>query len=87
MSDDLPFYSPDRKPATPKRVPLPREPVWTVRKNHQTWTCELLDHGTWGTEAQILIDGDLLIGRRFESRPLALLWAERERPLTASNQT
>jgi hypothetical protein len=31
---------------------------------------------------QILIDGDLLIGRRSETRALALQWAEMERPTT-----
>jgi hypothetical protein len=80
MADDLPFYSPDRKPTLTKRQPAPHENLWTVCKDHQTWSCELLSHGDWGTEAQISIDGDLLIGRRFETRALALIWAERERP-------
>jgi hypothetical protein len=41
-----------------------------------------LNHGNWGVEAQIMIDGGLLIGRRFETRALALQWAEMERPTT-----
>jgi hypothetical protein len=36
-------------------------------------------HGTYGIEAQILRDGELVIGRRFETRALAVQWAELER--------
>jgi hypothetical protein len=79
MSDDLPFYAPGRKPPVQRREPLPREAVWSIRRNNQTWSCELLSHGSWGVEAQISIGGELLIARRFENRALALLWAEQER--------
>ena len=40
----------------------------------------MLDHGGYGIEAQISMDGNLLIGRRFETRALAVQWAEAERP-------
>jgi hypothetical protein len=79
MSDEQPFYAPNHKPTVP-RQPRPREAVWTVRKEYHTRTCELLDHGGDGIEVQILIDGDLLIGRRFETRALAPAWAKSERP-------
>ena len=70
MSDD--WYSPGHQIKPIQRKPRPREPVWTVRKDHVTWTCELVDQAEWGTEVKILRDGDLVIGRRFETRALAL---------------
>ena len=76
MSDD-PFYTPGRKHAPP--VPRPTESLWTVRKGNHQMTCELRYHGESGVEAQILSDGELLIGRRFESRALAVQWAGEER--------
>jgi hypothetical protein len=63
----------------PPRVPRPGEPLWELRKDHHTYACELRYHGEWGVEAQIFKDGDLLIGRRFDTRELAVQWAELER--------
>jgi hypothetical protein len=40
---------------------------------------ELRYHGEYGVEAQILRQGDLVIGRRFDTRALAVQWAEKER--------
>lgn len=77
MSDDLPFCTPSLKPTI--RGEPPREAVWTVRKDQHTRTCELVNHGEFGIEAQICIDGDLLIRRHFKTRALALYWAELER--------
>jgi hypothetical protein len=43
-------------------------------------TCELRDYGQrYGWEAQILCDGELVIGRRFLSREHAVAWAAKER--------
>jgi hypothetical protein len=45
-----------------------------------TWSCELRFHWeSWGWEAQILREGELVIGRRFDLRLLAEQWAEEER--------
>jgi hypothetical protein len=68
---------------TPK-PPLPRQPragesLWEFRKDHHTWSAELRYHGEWGVEAQILRDGDLVIGRRFDTKALAVQWADEER--------
>jgi hypothetical protein len=77
MADD-PFYAPNAKP-TPPRVPRAGEPLWSVRANGATWEAELRYHGEYGVEAQILKQGELVIGRRFDTRELAVLWAEQER--------
>ena len=66
MGDD-PFYTPGRV-VTPRVVPRPAEPLWEFRKDHVTYACELRYHGEWGVEAQLLHDGDLRIGRRFQTR-------------------
>jgi hypothetical protein len=50
-----------------------------MRVKHVTWSCELRTHGEHGVEAQILRDGDLVIGRTFIMRALAVQWAELER--------
>jgi hypothetical protein len=73
---DEPLYSPKYRPPEPSRVPRPGEQVWSVRVNHVTWSCELRYHGEGGVEAQILRDGDFMIGRRFDTRLLAVQWAE-----------
>jgi hypothetical protein len=35
--------------------------------------------GEWGVEDQIFRDGEFTMGRRFDTRALALQWAEEER--------
>jgi hypothetical protein len=45
------------------------------------WDAELCYHGEYGVEAQILRQGELVIGRRFDTRALAAQWAEEERRL------
>ena len=44
-----------------------------------TWEAELRYHGEFGAEAQILRQGELVIGRRFGTRALAVQWDEEER--------
>jgi hypothetical protein len=75
MSEE--WYSPSHK--LPERIPRPGEGIWQVRHNHALWSCELRDHSPWGVEAQILRDNELVIGRRFDTRELAIQWAELER--------
>jgi len=75
---DQPFYSPELRPPAPQK-PSPGEPLWTLRKDHVTWSAELRVHGEYGVEAQILRDGELVIGQRFDTRADAVWWAETER--------
>ena len=78
MSDE-PFYSPKFNPPPP-RMPSPGEPLWSVLKDHHNWRAELHFHGeSWGWEAQILRDDELVIGRRFLLKDLAVKWANEER--------
>lgn len=63
----------DGAAATPKRG----EPIWELRRNHVTWSCERRFYAeSWGWEAQILREGELVIGHRFLLRRLAEAWAE-----------
>jgi len=64
---------------TPRVVPRPGQLLWEFRKDHVTYSCELRYHGEWGVEAQILRDGDLCMRWRFNTRALAVQWAEGER--------
>ena len=51
-----------------------------MRKGNVTWSAELRFHGeSVGWEAQILRDGELVIGRTFMLKELAVGWAEQER--------
>ena len=64
------------------RKPTPGALAWTLEKDRHQRSCELRLHGPngeWGVETQILNDGELLIGRRFDSGDLALQWAKVER--------
>ena len=36
-------------------------------------------NGVWGVEGQILKQGELMIGRRFDTQALAAQWASQER--------
>jgi hypothetical protein len=86
VSDDA-FYSPNRPPVPP-RQPTPGEPIWSLRHEHVTWSCELRFHGeSYGWEAQILREGELVIGQRFVLRQLAEQWAEAERQIIESSST
>jgi hypothetical protein len=80
MSDDA-FYRPNRSPVPP-RPPKPGEPIWTVRVNHITWSCEFRFHGeSYGWEAQLLREGALVIGHRFLLRQPADASADTERQI------
>jgi hypothetical protein len=77
MADDSLLWT--HKPA-PRCRPRPGEPLWSVQKGDVTWSAELRYHGEYGVEAQILRNGELVIGRRFILRELAVKWEEeRER--------
>ena len=68
---DEPFYSPNKAKA-PVRVPRPGEPLWSLRQDGVAWEPELRYRGEWGIETQILRQGELVIGRRFDTRALAV---------------
>ena len=50
-----------------------------MQKGDVTWSAELRFHGEYGVEAQILRNGELVIGRRFPLKEQAIRWAEDER--------
>ena len=75
MTDDSLLWT--HKPA-PRCRPRPGEPLWSVQKGDVTWSAELRFHGEYSVEAQILRDGDLVIGRMFVLRDLAVGWAKNE---------
>jgi hypothetical protein len=62
-----PFYSPTWKPPAAKPR-TPNERLWELQKAHITWSAELRFHGeSWGWEAQIYRNGEITIGRRFDT--------------------
>jgi hypothetical protein len=67
---DPPFYAPNHRPAPPE--PRAGEHLWTVQKAGRHLTCELRDDGEFGVEVQVYRDGELLYGRRWATRALAL---------------
>jgi hypothetical protein len=80
MSDDEPFYSPNRKPTPAVRKPIATEPLWELRKGHVVWSGDLRFHGEeYRWEARTLRDGELHLSRRFMVKENAIRWAESER--------
>ncbi len=77
---DGPFYSPNHRRQAP-RQPQPGEVLFEfVRQTDRAhFRCELRTHGGWGIEAQFWMNGELLIGRRCDTRALAVQWAVVER--------
>jgi hypothetical protein len=84
MSDDDPFYTPNRPPAPP-RQPKPGEPLFEFLHGQDRILCELRDDGeVGGVEAQFLRNEVLEVGRRFfphmsatrTPREMAIAWAE-----------
>jgi hypothetical protein len=74
---DEPFYAPNRPPAPP-RQPQPGERLFEFKRGHDRFLCELRDHGAYGIEAQFFQNEEFLWGRRFDTRELAVQWAELE---------
>jgi hypothetical protein len=53
---------------------------WTVHHDHALWTGELKFHGeSYGWEAIILREGELVISQRFVLREHAVGWSEEQR--------
>jgi hypothetical protein len=53
--------------------------LWTLYTPLATYTCELVDHGTYGVEAKIFRGVRFLASWRFDSEALAEAWATDER--------
>jgi hypothetical protein len=71
-----PFYAPNRKIAPPH--PRTGEPLWTIQKNGRQLACELRDDGEFGVEVQFYRERELLFGRRWATRALALEEADEQ---------
>jgi len=78
MTDDVPFYAPDRKP-TPPRQPQPGEILWTLHQGGHTRQAQLRDRGEWGVEFQLFANGNMLYGQLCATRGLAEMVATQER--------
>ena len=66
----------------PVRKPTAGIHVWTLAKDGHQRSCQLRpygDDGRWGTEVQVRQDGELLVGKHFDSGELALEWATAKR--------
>jgi len=82
MSDDAPFYSPNR-PSPAPRQPKPGERLFDfVRASDRApMSCELRFHGeSYGWEVQFFERGEFFGGRgAFPTKRLAIQFAEEER--------
>jgi hypothetical protein len=77
MSDE-PFYAPNRRP-DPPRQPQPGERLFEFLRGHDRFLCELRDRGPYGVEAQFYQNEEFRSSQQFETRALAVAWAEGER--------
>jgi hypothetical protein len=84
MTDD-PFDAPGRKPPPPRK-PRPGEVRVRARIRSGHFRCELRTHEGWGVEAQFWMNGVLLIGRRLDTRALAVQCAMVGRSGTTSRR-
>lgn len=53
--------------------------LWTLYTPIATYSCNLVDHGVYGVEAQIFRGVRFLASWRFDSEALAEAWADDER--------
>ena len=73
-----PMHAGHRPPA---RLGTPGELLFTFRDHkHRQIDCELRYHGQVGVEAMFLVDREFRLSRRFDTKELAIQWAELERP-------
>lgn len=83
MSNQEPFYAPNRKLDKP-REPQPGELLFsferfTLDRGMDHYRCELRDHGEWGWEAQFFKNGEFMLSHRWPSKQQAIAWAAVER--------
>jgi hypothetical protein len=63
-----------------RRILRPGELMSELRKEHVTWSGELLFRGeSYGWESRVLRDGELCFSRRFLMREEAERWAQAQR--------
>jgi hypothetical protein len=79
VSDDVPFYAPNRAAALRPREPKPGELLWEFVRDsdHRHFRCELRFHGeSYGWEAQFFESGEVYATHgAFVTRELAERWA------------
>ena len=82
MADDNPFDLPKyyKPPRSSQRRPAELLFEFVRKSDRVQFRCELLDHGEYGVEARFTRQGGLLFSRRFDTRALAVQWAEAQRP-------
>jgi hypothetical protein len=77
MADE--WFAPDlrRPPTLPAKGHI--EQLFSIQRADGTAVVgELVDHGEFGVEVQVVQDGKLLFSRRFDSHELARQWAQDE---------
>ena len=60
----------------PPVVPRGPELLFEFLREHDRFSCELRYKGEWGVEALFLRNGEWFVGHRFDTRVLAMQWAE-----------
>jgi hypothetical protein len=58
-------------PVAPPRQSQPVEHFWSIRKEGRQLYCQLLGHGEYGWEVQLLRNGEWFYGRRYPTLALA----------------
>jgi hypothetical protein len=84
MSDQPPFYAPDRHRA-PQEAKA-SEGLFEFLRGHEGFPCELRDHGKWGIEAQFYRKEEFAISQRFDTGTQAVQCAEEERRVLESGE-
>ena len=74
---DQPFYEPNRTNAP--HQPRAGEHPWTIQKDGRQLACELRDDAEAGAEVQVYRERELLSGRRWATRALALKEADQRK--------
>lgn len=75
MSDELPFYAPNKPPAAAREA-KPGEELWTFVRGTDRRRAELRDYGPFGVEFQLSVNDEFVSGHHFPNRALAVLAAE-----------
>lgn len=75
MSDEQPFYAPDKRAAPPRQA-KPGEHLWTFTRGNERRRAEFRDCRNLGVELQMFVNDELESGQRFVNRELASLAAD-----------
>jgi hypothetical protein len=85
ISDDLPFYAPN-KPPPPGPQAAPGEHLWTLARGAESRRAELRDHRRVDVELQIFNQVEFVLGRRYETRAIAMAEATAVRDVLSYSQ-